>query len=824
MKKDLFLVDLTNIIYRNFFAFMRNPLRNSKGINTSAIFGTSNFLLELMDSNKIEYIACTIDLKEPTFRHQLYHDYKSGREKAPDELLTQIPVIYEIVENLGIKIFSQKGYESDDILASLTARFYDDFGNIYLVTSDKDMGQLIDQKVKILYPKKENGLYPILDVKGIQERLNIKKEQIIDYFSLIGDSIDNVPGIEGIGPKTAERLLSEMDSLDNFFTNPSVVKNEKIREKLLNNVENLKKYRELIRLKKDANLKADLDDLKTGRVNEKRLKEIFKEYEIFSLMKRFEEKKVEQKDDIVKTDSFEKLLDDDSIFVIKVEKRVFFGSKKFLFETDFDKLDFKIFEKLTHKILIFENFKDFVELLENLSDYEILDINTLSQIQGKNANLKRIVEELYGENFDTLSIVDLVKKFLSTKEKFVNNCKDDLNFPVYNSIELPIIPSIVKMEKNGIKVDVEFFKNKEEQLVKGIEDIEKRIYEITKIRFNINSSKQVSEVLFEKMNLKPFKKGKTGFSTDYETLLNLRGTSPVIDLILQHREFSKLLKGYVQPILNLTVDNDIIHTTFEQSYAATGRFSSRNPNLQNVPEDIREGFIVRNKNNFFVSMDYSQIELRVLAFLSQDKNLNKAFEEGRDIHSETAKHIFGVENDLIDERMRSLAKIINFSVIYGKTSYGLSQELNIPKKDAENFIKRYFQEFFEVRKWIDETIKEAKKSGYVKTFFGRCRYIPEILSSNKTVRSSGERMAVNTPIQGTAADIMKMAIKNVYSKIKNKNDIMMILTIHDELVFEIDERSLDRYMELCEKAMVDIKPFDKILKVNVKKGKNWKEI
>lgn len=824
MKKDLFLVDLTNIIYRNFFAFMRNPLRNSKGVNTSAIFGTSNFLLELIDSNKIEYIACTVDLKEPTFRHQLYQDYKSEREKAPDELLTQIPVIYEIVENLGIRIFSQKGYESDDILASLTARFYDDFENIYLVTSDKDMGQLIDQKVKLVYPKKENGVYPILDVKGIQERLNIKKEQIIDYFSLIGDSIDNVPGIEGIGPKTAERLLSEMGSLDNFFKNPSVVKNEKIREKLLNNLENLKKYRELIRLKKDVNLKADLDDLKTGKVNEKRLKEIFKEYEIFSLMKRFEEKKVEQKNDIVKTDSFEKIIDDDSIFIIKVENRVFFGSKKFLFEIDFDKLDFKIFEKLSHKILIFENFKDFVELLENFSDYEIFDINTLSQIQGKNANLKRIVEELYGENFDTLSIVDLIKKFLSTKEKFVNNCRDDLNFPIYNSIELPIIPSIVKMEKNGIKVDVEFFKNKEKQLLKEIQDIEKKIYEITKIRFNINSSKQVSEILFEKMNLKPFKKGKTGFSTDYESLLNLRGTSPVIDLILQHREYSKLLKGYVQPILNLAVDNEIIHTTFEQSYAATGRFSSRNPNLQNVPPDIREGFIVRSKDNFLVSMDYSQIELRVLAFLSGDKNLNKAFEEGRDIHFETAKHIFNVENDLIDERMRSLAKIINFSVIYGKTSYGLSQELNISKKDAENFIKRYFQEFFEVRKWIDETIEEAKKTGYVKTFFGRYRYIPEILSSNKTVRGSGERMAVNTPIQGTAADIMKIAIKNVYSKIKNKNDIMMILTIHDELIFEIDERSLDRYIELCEKAMVDIKPFDKILKVNVKKGKNWKEI
>ncbi|MEO0289571.1 MAG: DNA polymerase [candidate division WOR-3 bacterium] len=823
MKKELFLVDLTNIIYRNFFAFMKNPLRNSKGVNTSAIFGTTSFLLDLLDSNRIEYIACTVDLKEPTFRHNIYAEYKAEREKAPDELISQIPVIYEIVKSFGINILSLQGFESDDLIASLCKRFYKSFDYIYIVTSDKDMGQLVDHKVKIIYPKKENGEYPVLDEKGIEKKLNIKKEQIIDYFSLVGDSIDNVPGIEGIGPKTAEKILQEIDSLDEFFKNPDVLKNEKIKEKLIKNIDNLKKYRELIKLKQDIDLDIETDDLKIKERDTKKISNILKEYEIFSILKTFDEK-VEVEDIKINELLFiDEVLKDDSIVIFEDHDRILFGSSKGIFECVRQE-GLKELHKISNRVLIFDNLKNFSEFLNFESNNEIIDINTLRQTQMKSTNINRVVEEYYGKNFEGFSKKDLLLKFVGIKDKFITDSKNDINYEVYKKIEIPIIPAIVEMEKNGIKVDINFFKKENEKIEDEIYKIEKKIFEVTGTSFNVNSSKQVSEILFEKLNLKPVKKGKTGFSTDYETLVQLKGIHPVVDLLIRHRELSKLLKGYILPIISLTEESDIVHTTFEQSYAATGRFSSRNPNLQNVPPEIRGGFIVRDKDNILVSFDYSQIELRVLAFLSKDKNLNRAFQEGVDIHNETARYIFNVDYKSIDEKKRSIAKIVNFSVLYGKTSYGLSQELGISKKEAENFINRYFEEYSGVKEWIEKTIKEASKDGYVKTYFGRYRYIPEILSQNKTVKMSGERMAINTPIQGTAADIMKIAIKNVFQKIKDKKDIMLILTVHDELIFEMRENMFEKYSQICEKSMVDIEPFDRILKVNIKKGKNWGEI
>ncbi|MDI6700393.1 MAG: DNA polymerase [bacterium] len=825
MKNELFLLDLTNIIYRNFFAYIRNPLRNSKGQNTSAIYGTSNFLMDLIDSKKIDYITCTIDLKEPTFRHELYTDYKAGRQKVPDELLSQIPVIYEIVKALGINILSSKGYESDDLIASLCKKFYNHFKQIYIVTSDKDMGQLIDEKINIIYPKKENGEYPIFDRKAIEKKLNIKKEQIIDYFSLIGDSVDNVPGIEGIGPKTAVKILEEINSLDDFFKNPEILKNEKIKEKLLKNIDELKRYRELIKLKNDVNIDVTIDDIKIKDKDHKKLEEIFKEYQIFSQLKNLKVKEDARNEEFKLNELLfvDEILKDESIVIFEDGDKILFGSYKGIYETAKDE-GIREIKNISGKTLIFENVKNFFEILDKEDDNEIIDIHTLRQTQLKSTKISRIIEEYYSENFDDFPKKDLLVKFVNIKDKFIQDAKKDINFEIYKNIELPIIPAIVGMENNGIKVDLNFFKNKKKNIEDELKEIERKIFKLAGTEFNVNSSKQVSELLFEKLDLKPVKKGKTGFSTDYETLLNLKGIHPIIDFLIRHRELSKLLKGYVVPIISLCEKEDIIHTTFEQSFAATGRFSSRNPNLQNVPPEIRGGFIVRDKKNIFLSLDYSQIELRVLAFLSKDKNLNRAFQEGKDIHNETAKYIFNIDYKDIDEKRRGIAKVVNFSVLYGKTSYGLSQELGIPKKDAENFINKYFEEYSGVKKWIEETIKEATRGGYVKTYFGRYRYIPEILSQNKTVRMGGERMAINTPIQGTAADIMKIAIKKVFQKIKGKKDIMMILTVHDELIFELEEDMFEKYSKTLEKCMVEIEPFDKILKVNIKKGKNWGEI
>ncbi|MEO0281868.1 MAG: 5'-3' exonuclease H3TH domain-containing protein, partial [candidate division WOR-3 bacterium] len=457
MKKELFLVDLTNIIYRNFFAFMKNPLRNSKGLNTSAIFGTTSFLLDLLESNRIEYIVCTVDMKEPTFRHNLYAEYKAEREKAPDELISQIPVIYEIVRNFGINILSLQGFESDDLIASLCKKFYNSFENIFIITSDKDMGQLVDQKVKIIYPKKENGKYPVLDEKGIEEKLNIKKEQIIDYFSLIGDNIDNVPGIEGIGPKTAEKILQEIVSLDEFFKNPDILKNEKLKEKLIKNIDNLKKYRELIKLKDDITLDVESEDVKIKEKDIKKINNILKEYEIFSLLKKFDEN-VEVEDIKINELLFiDEVLKDDSIVIFEDQEKILFGSNKGIFECD-KREGFKELHKISNKVLIFDNLKNFSEFLNFEKNNEIIDINTLRQTQMKSTNINRVVEEYYGKNFEGISKKDLLFKFIRIKDKFITDSQNDINFEVYKNIEIPIIPAIVEMEKNGIKVDVNFFK------------------------------------------------------------------------------------------------------------------------------------------------------------------------------------------------------------------------------------------------------------------------------------------------------------------------------------------------------------------------------
>ena len=824
MHEKLLLVDLTNLIYRFFFAFIRNPLRNSSGFNTSAIYGVSSFLREIIKEQKTEHIVCAIDLKKKTFRHEIYKDYKSGRQETPDELISQIEPIYEVIEKMGIPILSCEGYEADDVIGTLAREFKDKFSKILIITSDKDMGQLIDDKTFILYPKKENAGYPILDSKTIEEKLNIKKEQITDYFALIGDAVDAVPGIEGIGPKTAEKILRESKSVEDLIEHPEKISNPKIRQKITENSEDLLLYKKLVTINKNAPLEIQEKDLKMKPSNMEGLNDLFQRYELFSMMETAKEDTSEKIIQVQAASIEEVLSQNDDLVLFMSDESLFINSENYSFNCALQDMNDEIVKRIENRTIITNNLKSMKFLHPLIGKTEILDIGLLSQTQMRHGGVERIVKEYSGLNFETKDKTVLFEEFCSYKERFKRETLSDLNYEIYREIELPIMPAICAMEESGIKAEREFFEKEKDIIAKRLIEKENDIYRISGCRFNINSPKQVGEVLFEKLKIKSQKKTKTGYSTDFQVLDSLVGVHPIAAELLYYREFSKLLSGFIEPILSLTKNSEIIHTTFEQSFAATGRFSSRNPNMQNVPSDIRKGFTVRNENNLFLSIDYSQIELRVLAVLSHDENLLRAFREDRDIHSQTAKYIFDVPEEMINEKMRSIAKTVNFSVLYGKTPFGLSQELKISRKDAEKFINSYFEEYSRVKEWIEQTKEETRRTKSAKTFFGRVRSIPEINSPNKNVREQAERMAVNMPVQGTAADIIKIAIKKVYEKIKGEKDIMMILTIHDELVFEMKKESVEKYRKMIESAMIDIEGFSGILKVKSETGTRWSEI
>ncbi|MDD3803580.1 MAG: DNA polymerase [bacterium] len=824
MHDKILLIDLTNLIYRFFFAFIRNPLRNSKGFNTSAIYGVTSFLREVLKKEQIQYAVCAVDLKQKTFRHDLFADYKSGRQDTPDELISQINPIYDAIEKMGIKIASVEGFEADDVIGTLSKRFKDEFEKIMIVTSDKDMGQLLNENTFILYPKKENGSYPLLDLKSVEEKLGIKQRQITDYFALIGDAVDSVPGIEGIGPKTAEKILKEAESVDDMVEHPEKITNEKIRKKISEKRAELILYKKLVTINTEVPLKMDAEDAKIIQADNEQLNRLFKEYELYSMVGENQDS-LAKKMTFKKENSAERVFEESGILTVFLfDDNIVLNSQTNEFIGERSSLDSPTIQKAKKKNIVTNNLKALKELHPIIGEAEIFDIPLISQTQMRHGGLERIVREYTNGSSETQDYLSLSETFCSFKEKYVEESRNDLNYNVYRQIELPIIPAICAMEEEGIKANREFFYEEKKKLSAKLHEYENEIYEMAGCRFNINSPKQVGEVLFQKLKIKSQRKTKTGFSTDSQVLDSLSEENPIAKRLLGYRELSKLLGGFIEPILQITIKDDIVRTTFEQSFAATGRFSSRNPNMQNVPPNIRRGFTVRDPNNQFLSVDYSQIELRVLAVLSKDENLIEAFKENRDIHNQTAMHIFDVPEDMIDEKMRSVAKVVNFSVLYGKTPFGLSQELKIPRREAERFIDSYFQEYVQVKEWIEKTKAETLKTKRAETIFKRVRQIPEISSSNKTVREQAERIAVNMPVQGTAADIIKIAIRKVYEKIKDKKDIKMILTIHDELVFEVKENSMERYRNIIEETMTDIEGFKDILKVKSSAGKLWSEI
>lgn len=891
---SLVLVDGSSQFYRAFFQL--RTLINSMGLPTGAIYGFTNIIRKIIKDFSPKYFAVAWD-SHRKFRSEKFRDYKLHRKEMPDDLRVQIPYIRKIIDAHGIANFEYEGYEADDIIATIKykVREKNQDVKILIVTSDKDIMQLVDENTWVFDPRAEDESDAFYDPQKVFLKFGVRPEQIPDYLALVGDQSDNIPGVKGIGPEGAKKLLEKFSSVEEIFDNFSSLE-LKFRKILAGERQSVMLYKELAKLKVINELEVDIQNLVLGEPKIETLIEIFKELEFSSYLKEISDMYPHLFSKFDKSKYF--LVSDEQRFAELINKIK--QEKFFAFDTETTSLDvvsaklvgisfaFKdgtsyyidLLRGNTQKILeilreffesedykkVGQNIKYDVAVLRNYG-IEVKGISGDSMIQAWLLNPDRTKVGI-----DELSLIYLGHKTTSYSDltaggrvSFQNvnierakdySCEDSLvalylgqkletllaqkNLlePYYN-IELKIIPVLAEMEISGVKIDKEFFLKFAEELKKEISRLSQEIYSVSGARFNIDSPQQLSYILFEKMKieLEEIKKTKKtkAYSTDNEVLQEIASAGYKIgELLLRYRLLKKLLSTYVQPLPSLiNSKTGRIHSSFNQTKTATGRISSSDPNLQNIPskgdegEKIREGFIAED-GNVLISADYSQIELRVLAHFSGDEELRRAFLNDLDIHSQVASFLFGVAPENVTKDMRRIAKIVNFGIIYGISAHGLKVQAKIPSRtEAQKLIDSYFEKFPGVKAWREEIIKEAEKKGFVRTLSGRLRYIPELKSDDKNIRMEGERKAINTPIQGTAADIMKLAMIKVWERLKKeKTKSKIIMQIHDELIVECPEEEAEKVKRILEEEMRFEQEigFSVPLKVNVKVGKRWSEL
>ncbi len=797
----LVLIDGTGLAYRIYFAFSRNPLMNSKGENTSAIYGFNLFLERLFKEWNISHLGVSFDISAPTFRHTLLEEYKATREKMPDDLKNQIPVIKEIVKGWGGCVVEKEGYEADDIIGTLSKKADDE---VFIFSGDKDLMQLVNKRVKMVLLNKIKGEWQILDIDKVKEKMGVYPDQIVDYLLLVGDSSDNVPGVKGIGKKTAIKLLEEFGSIEGIINNMDKL-SPSIAKKLEGIEDHVKKYKEILSIKTDVDIDITIDDLILKEKNTEILKKIGKEYEIRSLM-------ADEEDDLSKN---WKISD-----IVKNPTGAFFTDRWYFFDDNSNIVSNKCSEYDRIKYVQDKELylKD-IGIDGNYDDISLMSYMIHSEYTKYSTDILMVRYMDFNPDSDPLKIASHFEElYIKIKDEMGENL-----FKWYRDVELPLSSVLRGMEENGIKIDMDFFNKYNQRIEERIGKLENEIYELSGEKFNINSPKQLGKILFEKLNLPVIKRTKTGYSTDVEVLNKLNGKHPIIEKLLEYREIFKLYSTYLQPLPSLADENGRLHTSFHHKGTATGRLSSSNPNLQNIPEDVRKGFIAPDRR-VLISADYSQIELRVLAHLSGDRELKNIFYEGGDIHTATACRIFGISPDKVNSSMRRVAKVVNYGIVYGMSNYGLSKEIGISVKEATDYINMYFEKFEGVKKWIDEIIKKVEIDMFVETITGRRRYIREIRSSNKNLREYAKRTAINTPVQGSAADIIKKAMVVLNDKLKGMDgNPIMLLQVHDELVIEVDEDCADDTMKVVKDTMENVFDMEVPIVVDIGKGKNWKE-
>ena len=858
--EKIILVDGNNLVFRSYYAtaYNGNFMKNSKGFPTNALFGFANMINKIVLEEKPTYMIVAFD-KGKTFRHEKYKDYKAGRIETPTELKQQMPICKELLTHMGIKYYECDNYEADDIIGTF-AKFCDDDPNFIgtIISSDRDLLQLISPDVDMKLLKQKD--YIRYNEKTFFEDYNIEPKKIIDLKSLMGDSSDNIPGVAGIGEKTALKLLVEYGTLDGIYNNLDKL-TPKMREKLEVNKENAYMSYSLATINKNVPMDINLDDVKLKMKNHEALNKLYEELEFFSFLSKDKEKKeivienikiIENIDDI-KIDSevsiYLEILGTNyhtsKVLGIGVynEKTSFF-IPSYLIKQAFSKI--KDYIKYTYDLkklyvaLKWMNIDDYkidfdVILAAYLLDYNVKDdIAYLANTLGFSMPFYENVYMKTKTKFEEPQINEIAKNCI-LKAKFIHEIvpllkdkieKENLN-ELFYEIEMPLAVVLGNMEYDGVYVDKNALDSMGEEMKIKLELLEQDIYNEAGCSFNIASPKQLGEILFEKLKLPASKKSKTGYSTSVEVLEKLKDNHPIINKLLSYRLISKLYTTYVEGLKSFILKDGKIHTIYTQTLTRTGRLSSIEPNLQNIPVRNEYGKLIRkvfipSNNSIIISGDYSQIELRILAHMANVETMIEAFKNDEDIHTHTASQIFKTDEKIVTSNMRRIAKAVNFGIIYGISSYGLSENVGITTKEAKEFIENYLDSYPGIRNYMDSTIKKAHELGYVKTLFGRKRVIEELNNKNYMIRQSGERIALNTPIQGTSADIIKKAMVLVFEEFKKRNlKSKMIIQVHDELVFDTLKEEKEEVINIITNVMEHVMDLNVPLKVDIESGDNW---
>ncbi len=840
-KKRLFLIDATAFCYRAFYALPR--LTTSFGQPTNAVYGFLNILNKILKENKPDYLAVCFDVSRETFRQKKFAEYKIQRPAMPDDLSSQIPLIKEIISAYGIPIFEKEGFEADDVIAAIARKYQDKAISITIVSSDKDILQLVGDKTIVFSPYKDTGV--TYDQEKVIERYGVPPESIPDIIALMGDQVDNIPGIPGIGEKTSRELIKSFGSLDNLLKNIEKIKQEKLKSNILNNLEKIKLNKELVVLNQNVDIDFNLNDLTTKEPDSKELFRLFKHLEFKKLLKELPQEEQEAQDIVIEKisdDGLKEAFDKADELLLQADfatNHVFYAKNKF-FKTDSIGDNFR---NVLSDSAIKKTSHDLKKLNISLakSDIALAGLHFDTMIAAYVLNPAKTGYGLADIAFDYLGspviaqVSDPVKALdliMKLKPKLEKELQDKNLVKLFSKIEMPLVEVLADMELTGIKIDLKVFKSLAAEIEKRLIKLIEEIYALSGCQFNINSPKQLREILFTKLKLPVIKRSKTGPSTDEEVLRRLADKHELAALLLEYRQLTKIKNTYVDTLPDLIDKNSgRIHTSFNQTGTETGRLSSSNPNLQNIPiktdigKNIRRAIIAFDEKSFLFSCDYSQIELRILAHLSKDENLISAFINNKDIHIATAALIYGLEESQVTDQMRESSKRVNFGIVYGLTSFGLSKDLRISPAEAQNFIDTYFLRYPKVKDYIDTQIKQAEIDGFITTIFGRRRYLPEIKNKNLNIRQFAQRQAVNTPIQGSASDLIKLAMIDIHNLIKNKNlKSRMILQVHDELVFDVPIKEEVVLVELVKERMENVLKLDVPIRVDIKKGRNWLEM
>lgn len=896
--KRLLIVDSHSILFKSYFAFIRRPLKNSKGMNTSALYGFLRTFFSLLKKFEPDYLCFAFDKSRNTFRRQLYADYKAHRAPTPEDLVQQLPYAPRLAQSMGAKTIMMDNYEADDLLGSISHQFTEREQNleVYLITGDRDSYQLIKERVFVGYTssKSKDGI-EIYNSDSISDKYGLDPRDLIEVKALMGDSSDNIPGVKGVGEKTAIKLIQEWHSLEALYSNLDEIKG-KLKEKLIQDEALAYISRDLARIKTDIKLPFALEDLKWTNEYSDELRELLVELEFYSIQEElFDssdcEEELEEEPDIPKTyhlitntnewdEAVKEILDCNQVAAFDCEtdslkpyeanlvglaisikphqgyyipfQHRYLGAPKQLKLSDIANDLKNLFEKSSIK-WVAHNLKYDMAVLRKYG-FKFPETFADTMIQSKalfpesKKGLKFLTETFLGEKRDTYQ--DLVGKENCFSQLDVNsalqyaaadadntlrlhhffeaklNDSPDLS-KMLETIEYPLIEVLESMESAGVSIDVRHFEKLSKELTNDSESMKHEILKQAGHEFNLNSTKQLAEILYDKMGIPSLKQTKTGRSTATDVLEKLADQYPICKNIIEYRHLTKLLSTYVKPLPTLVDSDNKLHTNFGQAITATGRLSSTEPNLQNIPVRskwgtlIRRGFIPFDTEWKLCAIDYSQIELRVMAELSGDKTLIEAFRNGRDIHQETASKIYNIPLEYVDKTQRESAKAINFGIIYGISAFGLSQQLNIPMASARDFINSYFKIFPQIQHFMENVSNHAQENGYVTTMFGRKRPIPELQTKNKQSIEAGKRIAVNTRIQGTAAEIIKIAMNSLHKFLKTKQlNTRLLLQVHDELIFEVPDGELDEVKNLKE-IMENVCDFDVPIICDVELGDSW---